>query len=310
MIALPSLVALALLVPAPVTSGPAGTFDRSLVPADAPFLIHVDFRALLDSELMSAFRPLLEAELDVEELEEIEARFGIDPLRDLHAVTIFSAGDPGEDAVLVLRTSARIDDAVARLRAETDLREGTLEGRRVYGFDDAFGHIAAGRNANERLVVLSEDEEQLWRAIQVIEGSAPSLAQAKDSDLPLAARKGAFVQVAFTDALQDFAAEMGGPASRIGELAQGFGLQLGEDRGVFFVDVRVETGEAEGATQIVSVLEGLRSLATMMGEELPPGSRDLLDEVDFDAVGSRVEILFERPVKLLLQDFQRIQSGR
>lgn len=306
MIALPSLAALVLLAPAPT-----GTFDESLVPADAPFLIHVDLRALLDSETMGQLRPLLEEELEVEELAEIEARFGFDPLRDLHAVTVFSAGDPEEDAVVVLRTSARIEDAVARLGEETDeLRVGTLEGRRVYGIEDTFGHIAAGRDPSERLVVLSEDEEQLWRAIQVIEGHAPSLAQAKGSALPLAPREGAFVQIAFTDALQDFAAEMGGPASRIGQLAQGFGLQLGEDRGVFFVDVRVETGEAEGATQVVSVLEGLRSLALMMGEELPPSSRELLDEIDFDAVGTRVEIRFERPVRALLDDFRRMQSGR
>lgn len=307
MIALPSLAALFLLAPAE----PANALDLTLVPADAAFLVHVDLRGLLGSDLMAELRPLIEAELELDELGELEREFGIDPLRDFHAVTIFSAGSPEEDAVVVLRTSARIEDAVARLREKTDdLRVGTLEGRRVYGMEDAFGYIAPGRDAGERLVVLTEDEDQLWRAIQVLEGRAPNLARAEDSALPLAPRDGALVQLAFTDALRDFAAEMGGPASRVGELAQGFGLQLGEDRGVFFVDVRVETGEAAGARQVVSVLEGLRSLATLMSEDLPPTSRELLDEVDFDAVGTRVEIRFERPVKRLREDIRRLRSGR
>src|SRR5262245_41275650 len=74
------------------TSTPARSDElkRERLPADVDFVVHIDLEGFKQTELwkhISEKSGGLEAEID--ELHEIRTRFGIDPLTDVRAVTLF-----------------------------------------------------------------------------------------------------------------------------------------------------------------------------------------------------------------------------
>jgi len=297
-------------------SAPTSDLDLSLVPADTPFLVHLDVRALLGSELVT--QGLAGAGMGVDDLsqlgdlQEMTQALGVNPIQDLYSVTVFSSGAATDQGAALIRTSAKLDAVLEMVRQSGELRVGRLEGHDVYGLDEALAYVHPGKDAGERLLVLTSDEEQLWGAIQVLEGHAPSLASARAARLSIPETPpGTFLAVEVGDVLSELTREVGEPASRLARLVGGVSLAAGEQQGKLFVDLALETASEDQARQVSDIVRGLSALVSLVGaDEIPPLAQELLGAVRSSTEGARVRFHFERASKSLIEDLRELHGAR
>ena len=149
--------------------------DKSQVPAETPFLVHLDLEGLLDSTIGKIILEEAGDELLSESgLKEIEEELGINPLEDIKSITVFSTGGSLEHGVALVRCTARIEKAFERLHEEEDVRTFEQGGFKLHAIDDAVAYLA--KDGNERIVLLSDDVSQIVKAAAVLHGEAENLA--------------------------------------------------------------------------------------------------------------------------------------
>jgi hypothetical protein len=175
------------------------------VAADAMWLIHLDVGAFKNSTIG---RYVLEHpdQFELEDLDEFEQEVGLHPLTDFMSFTLYGfSDDPEADGVVVAVTTARADEALARLKAieEIDSVEVNLEGYPVQVLSDQgerhYLHVRAADRRDQRIVVLAGSEDVLLRAIKVIDNRAPGLSAGRSSILDGGPDRGSIVFVACGD---------------------------------------------------------------------------------------------------------------
>ncbi len=264
--------------------------DRAIVPADTPFLVHLDLRAFKNTSLAEAVLSGMSDELDLDgmEFDEVEAEFGVHPLKDFHTVTVFSVTGGAEGGVAVVRTSARIDALVTRLSGEEGYHTVERGGLTLHAMEDEFFAYVQAVDA-ERLVVISDDPEQVVGAVQVMRGKRKSLARAKNPALRARPMPDAFLFAEVGPILSDILDDS--PASQVGRLAKGVTLHIGERKDQTFVRAEVQSSDDRSAGEVASVLSGALSLARLAGrDELPSFALDLIDGIDVTRDGDTVRI--------------------
>ncbi|MHC4142679.1 MAG: hypothetical protein ACYSUF_12695 [Planctomycetota bacterium] len=153
------------------------------VAADAMWLIHLDLGAFKNSTI---------------------GRFVLEhPETDFMSFTLYGfSDDPEADGVVVAVTTARADEALARLKAIEEINsvEVNLEGYPVQVLSGQgerhYLHVRAADRRDQRIVVLAGSEDVLLRAIKVIDNRAPSLSAARSSILDGGPDRGSIVFVA------------------------------------------------------------------------------------------------------------------
>jgi hypothetical protein len=257
------------------------------VAADAMWLIHLDVGAFKNSTIG---RFVLEhpEEFDLDDLDEFEQEVGLHPLTDFMSFTLYGfSDDPETDGVVVAVTSARADEALARLKAheEVDSAEVNLEGFPVLVLSDGgerhYLHVRPADRRDQRIVVLAESEEVLLRAIKVIDGIAPGLSAGRSSILDGGPNRGSIVFVACGDI-----EALGGvePASEILRLSDGVTIDIGEAQGHAYGEATVSATSPENATSIAEVAKGMIALGRLIATE-EPQARPLADLANAINVG-------------------------
>lgn len=302
--------ALAALVPYAPAAGPAvDELDLSIVPARTPFLVHVDVEGLLGCTLAETLLSMEEVRDDMD-LDQIRRELGIDPLEDVLSVTAFSSGPQfAEAGAVVVRTTDALEGAIERFRAEGELREGRLGDLTVYGLEDGMAYVH--RAGDERLVVISDDEDELARAIDVVRGDAPSIATSGSASLRPEPKPGAFVLVEVGEAMTALLEDHGEPASRLGKLARRFSLQVGERGGdTLFVDAELEASDLQGAQDVANILNGLKSLVSLAAghEDVPQLALDVLNDIRIEAAGTLVRLSIEMDSHALADELSALED--
>ena len=279
--------------------------DKSQVPADTPFLVHLDLEGFLDSTIGKIIMEQAGEDLLSESgLSEIEEELGINPLEDIKSVTVFSAGGSMEQGVALVRCTARIEKAFARLHEEEDVRTFEEGGYKLHAFEGAVAYLA--KDGDERIVLLSDDVSQVVKAAAVLHGEAENLAGNERSSLKVTPMKGAFLFVEVGDALGDLIDD--GPASVLGKMAKSMSLQIGEDDGDLTIRAEIETATEDDARKVASVLQGFQALATMVGDEIPGFVGDLISSINMRTRGNRVRGQLSVPVKGLLEILEGLED--
>jgi len=299
-----SLTGLALASPAL-----AEPLDRARIPAAARWLVHVDLEAAVRSQL---FQRMLQnheirAELD-EGLAEMRAKIGIDPLEDIHSITLFGISPDPENAVAIISASSSIDTALAMLPQmsdEIDVHLGTIDGREVYSIGDPHGdetwfvHVIRHDGA-QRTLVATHRREDLGAAIDVIGGRSASLASARQPAIAARPGPGSILFAATADGLGGLAGLK--PASQVARLAQSVVFDLGEHNRAIFARLGLRAATFEDATNMTQILQGamaLVNLATAQEQELAP-FRDVLSSLRFETIDTTVRVDFSYDVDALL----------
>jgi hypothetical protein len=290
---------LSLVLCLPTTSG--DPVRRERLPAEVDFVMHLDLEGFKTTNL---YRMVLESEdmqTDFDELGEIEERFGLDPLRDLRAFTLFKVENEEEPTVVLLSTSTKVDAALEKLKHERGYRrlsEGAIELHTWKEEDHADESVFAYLHGagDERVVVLASQRESAVRAARVLRGELPSLAKS-GTGLTVAPAEGSFLYMSASDLseMDEFA-----PASQVFGLAQGLQFDVGEAGGFLRAHVGVTTKNADDAFELANVVNGFVSLARLAGREAGE-ALELLTGLKVQSRGTNVTLDFEYELERLVE---------
>lgn len=292
-----------------VPSAPADGLKRERLPAEVDFVVHLDLEGFKRTELWKHLAASGEGlDLDLDELGEFQEEFGLDPLTDVRAVTLYKVASEEDPTVVLFSSTDKVDQALAKLQKEEHYRRVLESGIELHTFqadegDEAmFAYVHAV--GAERVVVLASQKESALRAARVLRGQDVNH-QSAGQLLTLAPASGSFLYVAAAEIphLAEYT-----PASQVFGLAQGIQLDLGEAGGFLRGHMGVNTKSTEDALNISNVLNGLVSLARLAGSEAGE-ALELLTGLRLSTRGSEVTLDFEYEVQRLLELLQSLDNG-
>lgn len=253
----------------------AGPLQSSHVPENAKWLIHLDVEKLMTTQLGGYVgRTLIDKKL-AKPTRDLE-QWGIDfDWRDVESLTVFGSDftrNPEQSAVLLVQGAFDFAEAI----------EVVLDRIAAYGGDEQpieklqtspFPIYSAknevfGAPYGKGLFLLSKSRAKLELARQVLESKAPSVAKSKRFP-NLATANDEFLVAAVADGFQS-AAKL---PPQIGGLknAESGQIKACEKADKVCIKLSLNTRDAESATRMQQVLQGLVALATLSQE----ANRDL-----------------------------------
>lgn len=271
-----------------VSTSSADDFQPNRVSADAKWLAYINVEGILNSSLgkfMHEHGEALGFSMEGEDFEELEAQFGLNPMKDVRSATIYGEGVPEEGGsfIAIFETSAAVDDALAQLTAATEQgAEGAppmetveLSGQKVSkigeGDETAYVQIRPGSNSSERLVIFSMNQDWMSKGLRVLDGKGESLAGSEKAVIRHDIPDGVLVFASCHDlelvkmGLQD----NDEPASAFLRDAKGVDFAFGELSGDTFFSLSLETGSKENAQNLSDIGRGLIGMARMAGNNEP-----------------------------------------
>ena len=298
-----------------VLSAPALSqgYDPASLPAGIRWVAHLDVQALQKTVLFEEIRRAAGPDFEREfELDELGLELDINPLEDIKSVTVFGSTTSEEKAAVMLRTSSKIDAIIDRLQEEEDYRSFQIDGYRVHsweGDEDALAYVHTPRRSEDRTVVISNDEDLLLSTVRVLDGRGRSLADARDPALRNKPSRGAFAFVDVAEGLSAFADVE--QISSVAKMMRSFSLEVGENRGRFFLRGTLETRNGEDAQRIADIVNGAKALIPLLAggfDELPMIVTDLIDGLQVSASGTYVTLEFSYDSRRLIDELKALEE--
>ncbi len=187
------LVSATFVCPAPAIS--AGELDPAHVPADATWLVHVDYEALSDSQILETFR---ERNTVVTRMVQgwMQERFGIDPPRDLASITMYSRDFKEHTGTSIIQADYDASKIEASLRKAEQYEATNWNGHTLHTVTLAkqaqtHDHKHNGQPGSYQMTVVMVDDNTLLlgssvenakQTLKLLAGDSKSL---KEADSPL-----------------------------------------------------------------------------------------------------------------------------
>ncbi len=297
------------------TTARSGALDQTRLPADARWVAHLDLEALRATKLGAHLMEVLRAhqgdeDVDMEDLDEMLRAMGVDPLQDLHSVTLHGAGD-AEDAVVQVRMSKKADQILASLQQMTPVRSMAAGDLSLLAIGDAGDELFAWvqqSSPEERTIVLARDPERVARTADVLRGKAPNLKASGSSAFARGPSAGAWLYVATRAPLSEITDF--DPNSHMAELVQGGVLELGERDEMCFASLEVDARSNDDARRLAAIVQGGLALLELASgdEEVPQAARDMLRALSVEQLGTGVRLSVRLPVRDLLEVLAEIEA--
>jgi hypothetical protein len=235
----------------------AGEIVPSQIPADAKWVFHADVDALRGSETGKAVFSRIE-EKHGAQLLAMQRMFAIQPLTDIHGITLYAGGKPENGVALI---DAKFDRAHLE-----DIGKGASEyvlssyaAYTVHSWvDNGIREYAAF--VSDSLLVFSRGEPQLHAALDVLKANAPAAADpffATDGSKPLLAASVKLTEI-----------ELPGDAAKLVRMAKTLRLTANEAAGRFTVKLAAETKDAADAQHLQKMLDGVIAFAEVNNPQL------------------------------------------
>jgi hypothetical protein len=325
----------------------AGSFDARLVPAEAPWVVHVDLEALSRCALLDALHAQgLRPENDLG-LDQLERDSGLDPFDDLASLTFYGAGARGEGSVCVAVGASRALASAWARESERGARAVQVEGVGALqaggGAQARFLALLAETPGEPRVALVAPSEAALRSALLVVWGDAPTLASPRAGaqppspagaprarPAPIQARPSAGSLVfaasapvagfeenaAFLDRALGLLDELAG-LGEDEELALGLGtraleFELCETRGELQVRLALEARDAGRAAELERLLRAAVSRAPVPADSPQVANRlaQLLAALRLEALGSRLVARYSYSARRFVQDVGFVEEAR
>lgn len=274
-----------------------GPLRPEWVAPDATWVVHVDAEALAASNLGIAALAH-GALLAHDELEELHQELGIDVTKDIFSVTAFGIDENDGTFAAILEATPVIDQLLAQApehlgAAYSNITEGdkTIHSWKQEG-EEFFAYVKNSATPNRRLVLVSMDLLRLRDGMMRLEARAPGANVAS----PIAnARPGAgsivFLAANELPGLND----NDGPAAALMQNANGLVVDIGETNGQFTAHAELDTGDAETATNVLSMIQGFIAMGRMAGASEPEAKQflPLLNALALTADGAKLNLNFQ-----------------
>ncbi|TDJ66900.1 MAG: hypothetical protein E2O39_15690 [Planctomycetota bacterium] len=289
-----------------------GELDKSRVSAEARWIAHFDLEAFQKTTL---FREVMKDQvLEDLDLEELRAKFGIDPFETIKSATLYGMGADPEDAVAIIVGTSAIDTLLQMLMTQASYRsiqEGdlALHGWEEHGDIDGLWYVHQTPNGGDRVVVLSDDRVNLMHAARVLRGELPNLARASDPKITATPRAGSYLFVAASDLSGLSGIE---PVSAVAGMANRLTLDIGEHDDRLYARVSIDTMNVDDAINITNVVKGgialLQIAAGVSGSDVPPAVRNLIQALEIQSRGTEVLLEFEYDIRRLIEDVKSLED--
>ncbi|MEI8375081.1 MAG: hypothetical protein WCJ35_19845 [Planctomycetota bacterium] len=269
--------------------GQAAPFDSKNVAADAKWVVHVDVDAVHDSLVVKkAFEtcPLLKNDSG-KHFDKIIEKFGVDPRKDLHGMTLYGRDTDKTHGVaivfakvnqkLLLEKAAHATDHKVAKHGEIDIHSWTQKcGPKT--------HTAAGAFYKPDVLVFAASVEGVAAAIDVLDGKSPGITDLKS---PLGGHVySGSILLARAIAIR--------PETRCPVLkqAESFRVALGEHDGQSFYRAKLVMKSREAASQVKAINDGFQAMVSLKFS----GDADvmkLIDGLQATVKGSTVRIRWD-----------------
>jgi len=275
------------------------TLSRDILPVDTGFVVHIDVQGLLGSvwwKTVNDSLGLMDEIAGDDDFDEFREEFGIDPFKDLLSVTVIGHDQDGDDAVVILRTTAKIDKALAKVREMDQYRLVAHDGLELETWtddddDDAVHALVLGRpDSNQRRIVIGQSPDRVVKVARTMLGEAQSLADVDQPAVLAKPRKGSYFYLEV--GLPPGELLEGTPASKIASKARRFSVDLGEKGDNVYLHAMVATETEDDAHDVADVINGARSMIALSGilEQIPGAFADVLDDARDRVEGSSVRL--------------------
>jgi hypothetical protein len=264
------------------------------VHADAKWFAHVDLDALKQTTVGAKMMDHLQQGQADNKLAALSSVFNFDPRSDLNDLVLYGFGNDRDGAVVV-RGKFDPERLVTLVKAGEDYAGETYEGHQLHSWTDpkkcgthkrAHGVVHA-----PDIIVFADDLSVLKKAVDVLDRRAPIMIDTARfpglNDSP----RGGFIFAAAN------MAEMIGltPQAQTFKAVESGVMTIGEADGLIYADLVLEAANADAATMMKRVLDGMAGLALLNREKNPAGAR-LAEKSESTVEGSRLTLTLWSPV--------------
>jgi len=282
---------------AAVTAGFAAPMERKDVTTDPALLAHVDVDALKNTSVGKAIL----ADPDVQtKLDGVEAAFNFDLRKDLHGFTIYTTTEHSQAPALIVYADFDPDRLVKLAKTFPGYEAETNGGRVLHSWnndkknDDDSPRIHAAIAGHR--VVFGKSKDALTHALDVIEGKADSL---KDAKLLLPKKDGDLVVI--EGCLHKFDVGDNNPASAVFQQSKTVRFQLAESGEKVGAKVSFQAKDEDAATQVAAMVNGLLALVKIQQDKGDPNLIKLANAIEVKQDGATVTLGLSEPSAELIQ---------
>jgi hypothetical protein len=297
-----------------ITAGSlAAPLNKSWLPADTKWVLHLDFDALRKSQLGS----MILTELDTKYSSKIKALqelLGSNLLTDISHFTLYGPDSQEQNAVLFAQGRFNPQKLTALLALNPQFQKTAYGPYTLYGwFAEQHGKNQVGTFARDNLIAISQNQESLKRALDVLDGKLPSL-----SDAPWLLEKTSLfpepILFAAADSVRELTANQ--PQAALLASAQSLAFFMGEKDSLFQITLLLQMPDPQTALHVEQAFLGMKAIVTLgqgsPSSSIPPAANpssaflSFLNHCQVNTSQNTVRIHFEMPPKSLFELFQQI----
>lgn len=277
----------------------------SLVPKNAQWLIHLDMKQLVSTQLFDLLMGDKKDEI-TKFNDMMSKKFNIDFFKDVNGITILGMGKDKDNAVLCWDGKVDKEFILALLKLNKDFKEIPYGKYTIYSWDgDHFGTFA-----NDQLALTSEDENAIKNVLDVISGKTKSM---KASNL-MTLWKG-IPQDAFLKAAAHNIAELADDreaSAILKKTGMAFFMALERNENLK-LKLKLTTDTPETANNIHQIVKGFMALAKLKQNDKDKSSDkhmkflELLNHLTIDVERNVIQMEFTYPSKDLAELFSNHQ---
>jgi len=287
--------------------------NNGWIPANAELVAHIDLTAAVGSTIGKALlKSSKEIEVDsIAGFTDWTAKLKLRLGRDITAITAYTVPPEESSPVLIISIIGDPEQLFDGLPDDSGYWMRTIDKHAVHSFKSEkqrFYAYSAKQSEGAVPVVFCKELDELFAAIEVFQGTIPSL---KGSANPIAKIKGlpgTFLRVVASDVTKLIAKS---PSSALLKESTGMTLMAGEVNDGFFCELSVGCKSEDSADNIASMAQGLIALSRLIAtnEKTPANIRKarrlLLNAIQVAPDANRVQVSFRCVAAELAKLIQR-----
>jgi hypothetical protein len=270
----------------------ASTIQKSIIPAEAEWVIHLDLERFTATQLGKYLMKEEDALQLVKKNSQFKKRYQINLLKDIEGITVFGLGKSENKTAICLRGNFDRDYLLGLLAEEESHREIPYGKYTIHNWDSH----EYGVFADEHLALLASNEEVIKLALDVIAGKKANVASS-----PLNSYLNEIPSDAFFAAMAKDISALAEGASKVFIIkkTETALFTLAEEKENINILLNFTVKTLEDAKNMESVVRGLISLANMQLGESRKEIR-IPEDVKIETKGQKVLIEISYPTKSLL----------
>jgi hypothetical protein len=248
----------------------AAPVQRADIPADPVWVLHVDCDALRPT----AVGQYLLAEMDKPDAQAkfavFQTLFSFDPRKQLHGLTLYSAGNAPEDGVLLVYADFEPERLVTLAKAAKEAKNTPYKKHVIYSWIDENKKAKNGVKPRtyaaikgSRAVIFSQQEARVAQALDVLDQAIPNLSMNTVFPQLGADRNSSIIE----GSARKLDLPDSTPTAAIFRLAKSVRLQIGETNRQVMATLSLEMNDEGVAKQSASVVQGVLALAKLLKEK-------------------------------------------